>query len=172
MTPPRLTITTGSSSQGQPLREDLVAAFREQYPEKSSLQIYDMVSAWNDSVTLRQTTTTTTTNEVVIPKKTPTPSAKPPTLSQFTAAQIAASFAAFGRPQVQTATVPPLVEPSSRGRQPSRTFINEGMTATEEAAYQRAFPETPVATLTLPGHFEPKTPPSEIDSESDINITE
>ena len=136
MTPPRLTITTGSSSQGQPLHEDLVAAFREQHPEKSSLQIYKMVSAWNDSVTLRQTTTTMTTNEVVIPKKVSAPPTKPPTLSQFTAAQIAASFAAFGRPQVQTVTVPPLVEPSSRGRQPSCTFINEGMTAMEEAAYQ------------------------------------
>ena len=107
MTPPHLTITTGSPSQGQPLREDLVAAFHEQHPEKSSLQIYEMVSAWNDSVTLHQTTTMTTINEVVIPKKASTRSAKPPTLSQFTAAQIAASFAAFGRPQVQTTTVPP-----------------------------------------------------------------
>ena len=115
MTPPHLTITTGSPSQGQPLHEDLVAAFCEQHPEKSFLQIYEMVSAWNNSVTLHQTTTTMTTNEVIIPKKASVPPAKSPTLSQFTAAQIAASFAAFGRPQVQTATVPPLVEPSSRG---------------------------------------------------------
>ena len=79
---------------------------------------------------------TTTTNEVVIPKKTPTPSAKPPLLSQFTAEQIATSFAALGHPQVQTTAVPPLVEPSSRGQQPSHTFINEGMTAMEKAAYQ------------------------------------
>ena len=115
MTPPHLTITTGSPSQGQPLHEDLVTAFHEQHPEKLSLQIYEMVLAWNNSITLRQMTTTTTTNEVVIPKKTSAPPAKPATLSQYTAAQIAASFAAFGHPQIQTATVPPLVEPSSRG---------------------------------------------------------
>ena len=46
------------------------------------------------------------------------------------------------------------------------------MTATEEAAYQWAFPEAPAATLTLPGHFEPKTTPSDIESESDINVME
>ena len=46
------------------------------------------------------------------------------------------------------------------------------MTATEEVAYQWAFPEAPAATLTLPRHFEPKTPPSNIKLESDTNATE
>ena len=115
MTPPHLTITTGSSSKGQPLREDLVAALQEQYLEKSSIQIYDMISAWNDNITLCQMTTTTTTNEVIVLKKTPATPAKPPLLPQFTAEQIAVSFTTLGHPQIQTTTVPPLNKPHSRG---------------------------------------------------------
>ena len=45
------------------------------------------------------------------------------------------------------------------------------MTAAEKAAYQQAFPEAQVATLTLPRHFKLQTPPSDVDSESDINLT-
>ena len=98
---PRLQIDA-SSSQSQPLREDLVSILRDACPEKSYEEINNIVSAWNrpdDGVTLCQTTTTTTTNEVVVPKPLPV---KPciPTMEQF-----AVSIAALHQPVVQHTTL-------------------------------------------------------------------
>jgi len=117
MTPPlpRLTIT-GDLPDGQALREDLVSTLDDQYSRRSYDQKDDMVTNWqqDNNVTLRQTTTTTTTKEVVVPNRTPV-AQLPPSLPRWTSEQIAASFAAFGRPTIQAAIVPPLTESRPKG---------------------------------------------------------
>ena len=126
-----------------------------------------MVTNWqqDNNVTLRQTTTTTTTKEVVVPNRTPVVQ-QPPPLPRWTSEQIAVSFAAFRRPTIQTAMVPPIVEPRPKGRQLSSGVINDGFTTPERAAYERAMG----ATSTLPGHFDPPTPPVEEDPTSSIQM--
>jgi len=126
-----------------------------------------MVTNWqqDNNVTLRQTTTTTTTKEVVVPNRTPVVQ-QPPPLPRWTSEQIAASFAAFRRPTIQTAMVPPIVEPRPKGRQLSSGVINDGFTTTERAAYERAMG----ATSTLPRHFDPPTPPVEEDPTSFVQM--
>jgi len=117
-----------------------------------------MVTNWqqDNNITLRQTTTTTMTKEVVIPKRTPTVQ-QLPSLSHWTAKQIATSFAALGRPMIQAATVPPLTESCPKGRQLSSRVINDGFTTTERATHATG------TSSILPGHFDPPTPPTEED---------
>jgi len=119
-----------------------------------------MVTNWqqDNNVTLQQTTTTTTTKEVVVPNRTPV-AQQPPPLPRWTSEQIAASFAAFGRPTIQAAIVPPIVKPRPRGQQLSSGVINDGFTTTKRAAYEHAMG----TTSTLPGQFDPPTPPAEED---------
>jgi len=110
MTPPRPRLTiTDDLPEGQALREDLVSTLDNQYSCRSYEQIDDMVTNWqqDNNVTLRQTTTTTMTKEVVVPNRTPVVQ-QPPPLPRWTSEQIAASFAAFRRPTIQAAMVPPL----------------------------------------------------------------
>ena len=96
------------------------------------------------------------TKEVVVPNRTPV-AQQPPPLPCWTSEQLAASFAAFGCPTIQTAIVPPITEPRPRGRQLSSRVNNDGFTTTERAAYEHAM----ATTSTLPGHFDPPTPPAE-----------
>ena len=60
---------------------------------------------------------------------------------------------------IQAATVPPLAESCPKGQQLSSGVINDGSTTTECAAYEHAMG----TTYTLPGHFDPLTPPAEED---------
>jgi len=126
-----------------------------------------MVTNWqqDNNVTLRQTTTTTTTKEVVMPNRTPV-AQQPPSLPRWTSEQMAASFTAFGRPTIQAAIVPPLTESRPKGRQLSSGVINDGFTTTERAAYECAMG----TTSTLPGHFDPPTPPADEDPVPSIQM--
>jgi len=157
MTPPRLAITD-DLPEGQALREDLVSTLDDQYSHQSYDQIENMVTNWqqDNNVTVRQTTTTTTTKEVVVPNRTPV-AQQPPSLPRWTSEQLAASFAAFGRPTIQAAAIPPITKPHPQGRQLSSGVINDGFTTTERTAYERAM----ATTSTLPSHFDPPTPPAE-----------
>jgi len=159
MTPRRLTIT-GDLPEGQALREDLVSTLDDQYSQRSYDQIEDMVTNWqqDSNVTLRQTMTTTMTKEVIVSNRTPI-AQQPPPLPRWTSKQIATSFAAFGRPTIQAAIVPPLTEPCPKGQQLSSGVINDGFTTAERAAYEHAMG----TTSALPGHFDPPTPPAEED---------
>ena len=108
----------------------------------------------------------TTTNEVVVPKPAPPPIQTPALLPRFTSAQIVASFAALGRPVIQTAIIPQPTQ--QQGWQTN--CINWGCSTTEEAAYEHAHAPTP----TITGRFKPSTPPTEPsdDELSDVQMLE
>ena len=126
-----------------------------------------MVTNWqqDNNVTLRQTTTTTTTKEVVIPNRTPIVQQLPP-LPHWTSEQIATSFAAFGHPMIQATIVPPLAKSRPKERQLSSRVINDGFTTTECATYECVMG----TTSTLPGHFNPPTPPAKEEPTSSTSM--